>query len=208
MKVTSLDATGDDIAAIADFNGERDSSGRQHLRVDTLAPKRCLFALWGRPVGAALDRVAGNAAAGLHSLIAALDFSAPDGTGVTSALRQLSPSIYASEKGRRVNDSFYARSAVYDRLEQAFGGAPSSPMGVMGYGPQQMRGGKSGSAIAGWYGNDFSVSSNHWLKATSLKGSFTIERVPSSAALPCTTRRLNAPVSFTATCKRPVDVCR
>ncbi|MGY4198848.1 autotransporter outer membrane beta-barrel domain-containing protein [Bradyrhizobium sp. USDA 4520] len=90
-----------------------------------------------RQVGTALDRVAGNAATGLHPLVAALDFSAPDGTAVTSGLRQLSPSIYASEQGRRVNDSYYARSAVYNRLEQAFGGAPTSAMAVMGCGPEQ-----------------------------------------------------------------------
>ncbi|WP_244485025.1 autotransporter domain-containing protein [Bradyrhizobium tropiciagri] len=100
-----------------------------------------------RQVGAALDRVAGNATIGLHPLVAALDFSAPDGTAVTSGLRQLSPSIYASEQGRRVNDSFYARSAVYNRLEQAFGGAPTSAMAVMGYGPEQRRSrGNSASA--------------------------------------------------------------
>ncbi|MDA9537642.1 hypothetical protein ACM41_16005 [Bradyrhizobium sp. CCBAU 21362] len=101
-----------------------------------------------RQVGAALDQVAGNAALGLHPLVAALDFSASDGTAVTSALRQFSPSAYASEQGRRVNDSFYARSAVYNRLEQAFGGAPSSSMAVIGYGPGQMRrSGNSASAI-------------------------------------------------------------
>ncbi|WP_244978803.1 autotransporter outer membrane beta-barrel domain-containing protein [Bradyrhizobium pachyrhizi] len=99
-----------------------------------------------RQVGAALDRVAGNATTGLHPLVAALDFSAPDGAAVTSGLRQLSPSIYASEQGRRVNDSFYARSAVYNRLEQAFGGAPTSAMAVMGYGPEQRRSRDSASA--------------------------------------------------------------
>ncbi|MGY3533104.1 MULTISPECIES: autotransporter family protein [Bradyrhizobium] len=100
-----------------------------------------------RQVGAALDRVAGNAAVGLHPLLAALDFSAPDGTAVTSGLRKISPSIYASEHGRRVNDSYYARSAVYNRLEQAFGGASTSGMAVMGYGPEQKRSrGNSASA--------------------------------------------------------------
>ncbi|MGY4319151.1 autotransporter outer membrane beta-barrel domain-containing protein [Bradyrhizobium sp. JR3.5] len=100
-----------------------------------------------RQVGAALDRVAGNAAVALHPLVAALDFSASDGTAVTSGLRRLSPSVYASEKGRRVNDSFYARSAVYSRLEQAFGGAPFSPVAVMGYGAERRPGGNSASAI-------------------------------------------------------------
>ncbi|MHC2332133.1 autotransporter family protein [Bradyrhizobium sp. USDA 4454] len=99
-----------------------------------------------RQVGTALDRVAGNAATGLHPLVAALDFSAPDGTAVTSGLRQLSPSIYASEQSRRVNDSYYARSAIYNRLEQAFGGAPTSAMAVMGYGPEPRRDGSSASA--------------------------------------------------------------
>ncbi|MGY3591705.1 subtilase-type serine protease [Bradyrhizobium sp. USDA 4341] len=98
-----------------------------------------------RQVGAALDRVAGSAVLGLHPLVAALDFSAPDGTAVTSGLRQLSPSVYASEQGRRVNDSFYARSAVYNRLEQAFGGVPFSSMAVMSYGPEQRPGGNSAS---------------------------------------------------------------
>ncbi|WP_245311587.1 autotransporter outer membrane beta-barrel domain-containing protein [Bradyrhizobium pachyrhizi] len=100
-----------------------------------------------RQVGAALDRVAGNGATGLHPLVAALDFSASDGTAVTSGLRQLSPSIYASEQSRRVNDSFYARSAVYNRLEQAFGGASTSAMAVMGYGPEPRRDGNSASAV-------------------------------------------------------------
>ncbi|WOH63783.1 autotransporter domain-containing protein [Bradyrhizobium sp. BWA-3-5] len=99
-----------------------------------------------RQVGAALDQIAGNAAVGLHSLIGALDFSASDGTEVTSALRQLSPSAYASAKGNLVNDSFYARSAVHNRLEQAFGGTPSSPIAVIAYGSEKASG-KSASAI-------------------------------------------------------------
>ncbi|WP_225707754.1 autotransporter outer membrane beta-barrel domain-containing protein [Bradyrhizobium cenepequi] len=85
----------------------------------------------------------------MRSLVGALEFSASDGTVVTSALRQLSPSASASGKGTRVNDSFYARSAVYNRLEQTFGGAPSSPIAVMAYGSEQEAGGKSDSAIGG-----------------------------------------------------------
>ncbi|MGY3131262.1 subtilase-type serine protease [Bradyrhizobium sp. USDA 4501] len=105
-----------------------------------------------RQVGTALDRVAGNAAIGLHPLLAALDFSAPDGTAVTSGLRQLSPSIYASEQGRRVNDSYYARSAVYNRLDQAFGGASTSAMAVIGYGPEQNRSRGNSASATGLFG--------------------------------------------------------
>ncbi len=100
-----------------------------------------------RQVGAALDQVAGNAAVGLHTLVGALDFSASDGTAVTSALGHLSPSAYASATAAHVNNSFYARSAVYNRLEQAFGGAPSHPIAVMAYGSEQKATGKSGAAV-------------------------------------------------------------
>lgn len=50
----------------------------------------------------------------------------------------------------------------------------------------------------------------------SIRGNAKIVAIPAtqgrdrerSVALPLTTRRLNAPISFTSTCKRPVEVCR
>ncbi|MFT0891349.1 autotransporter outer membrane beta-barrel domain-containing protein [Pseudochelatococcus sp. G4_1912] len=85
-------------------------------------------------VGMVFDRMAGSAGAGLHSLISSLDFSASDGSTINAALHQLSGEAYASVKGALSNSSSYSRSAVYNRLVQAYGGTPSSPIAVMAYG--------------------------------------------------------------------------
>lgn len=50
----------------------------------------------GRSVGMAFGQIAGKAGEDLRPLVTALDFSKPDGSAVTSALRQLSPSMYGA----------------------------------------------------------------------------------------------------------------
>lgn len=75
-----------------------------------------------RGVGGALDVDASNAGPGPHNLIAALDFSAADGSAVRVALPQLSAEPYATATGVLVQASASTRSAVNNRLQQAFGG--------------------------------------------------------------------------------------
>jgi subtilase-type serine protease len=83
-----------------------------------------------RAAGAALGSAASNAPAEVQGLITALDFSAPDGSTIRSALPQLTGEIYASAKGALINTSTTTRSAVWRRLgEGAQGAATSSGMG-------------------------------------------------------------------------------
>ncbi len=88
-----------------------------------------------RAVGSAFDGIAGNAGTGLHDLLAALDFSAADGSVIRTALPQLSAEPYASAVGVLANDSYASRSAINSRLLQAFGGTPPTPVSVMGFAP-------------------------------------------------------------------------
>ncbi len=82
----------------------------------------------GQRLGAALDTIAGNAGAGLRPVVAALDFSAQDGSAVTSALRQLSPSAYGAMftggllRERQITD-MVASAVGADGLEPAGGAA-------------------------------------------------------------------------------------
>lgn len=101
----------------------------------------------GEAVGLALDGVADNASAGLQSLIAALDFSASDGSTIRAALPQLTGEAYASTSGTLINMSSATRSAVNSRLQQAFGTTPASTVAVMGFGPDQNSAAKQPSAI-------------------------------------------------------------
>jgi len=89
----------------------------------------------GRSVGSAIDKMGNNAAPELQSLIAALDFSAADGSTIRAALPVLSSEAYASAGGVLVNASGATRSAINNRLQQAFGGTPAAPVSVMGYAP-------------------------------------------------------------------------
>lgn len=86
-------------------------------------------------VSAALDLLIGNPAPALQPLIAALDFSAADGSTIRSALPQLSGEAYASASGVLANASGATRSAVNNRLSQAFGGTPVNPVSVLSFGP-------------------------------------------------------------------------
>ncbi len=88
-----------------------------------------------REVGAVLDSLANNAAAEFKPLLAALDFSATDGSTIRSSLPQLSGEAYASASGVLLNASGITRSSVNNRLSQAFGGTPVNPVSVMAYGP-------------------------------------------------------------------------
>jgi subtilase-type serine protease len=83
-----------------------------------------------RNVGQALNTVAQNAPASTQGLISALDFSNPDGSTVRQALPQLTGEAYASTSGALVNASSTTRSAVWGRLQQAFGGASVAPIVV------------------------------------------------------------------------------
>ena len=91
----------------------------------------------GRGVGLAIDNVVNQAGSGLHEVIAVLDFSATNGSGIRSALPLLSGEAYASVTGVFVNASGATRSAVNNRLQQAFGGTGVSPVIVLGFAPER-----------------------------------------------------------------------
>ncbi|WP_252349178.1 autotransporter domain-containing protein [Ochrobactrum sp. BTU1] len=87
----------------------------------------------GRNVGSAIDKMGNDAVPELQSLITALDFSAADGSTIRSALPVLSSEAYASASGVLVNASGATRSAINNRLQQAFGGTPAAPVSVVAY---------------------------------------------------------------------------
>jgi outer membrane autotransporter protein len=90
-----------------------------------------------RAAGAAIDAIAGTAGPDLQSLITALDFSAPDGSVIRPALPQLTGEAYASSAGALINMSGATRSAINNRLQQAFGTTPAAPVAVMAFGPDE-----------------------------------------------------------------------
>ncbi|MGY4467676.1 subtilase-type serine protease [Bradyrhizobium sp. LB9.1b] len=88
-----------------------------------------------RAVGDVLYRTTDNARRGSPNLIAALDFSAADGSAIRVALPQLSAESYASAIGVLVNDSAASRTAVNNRLQYAFGGSPAGSASLLGGAP-------------------------------------------------------------------------
>lgn len=88
-----------------------------------------------RAVGDVLYRITDNARRGSPNLIAALDFSAADGSAIRVALPQLSAESYASAIGVLVNDSAASRTAVNNRLQEAFGGSPAGSASLLGVAP-------------------------------------------------------------------------
>lgn len=88
-----------------------------------------------RNIGYAFDDLGSNAADDLQPMIAALDFSAADGSTIRSALPDLSSEAYASASGVLVNASGATRSTINNRLQQAFDGVPSVPVSVVAYVP-------------------------------------------------------------------------
>lgn len=99
----------------------------------------------GYGVGLALDGIANQAGADLREVIAALDFSAADGSDIRSALPLLSGEAYASATGVLVNASGATRSAANNRLQQAFGGTSTTAVSVMNYAPVAQTGAAAGA---------------------------------------------------------------
>lgn len=93
-----------------------------------------------RDLGDALDKLADIPASLLQPLLTALDFSAPDGSTIRSALQQLGGEAYASAAGVLINASGATRLSVNSRLSQAFGGVPANPVSVLAFGPGQKTG--------------------------------------------------------------------
>jgi len=81
----------------------------------------------GRQAGTVLAGAAGDAGSGLNKLLAALDFSNPDGSVVGKALSQLTASPYATVASILVSDSAILRRAVNNRLLEASDHKPGDP---------------------------------------------------------------------------------
>ncbi|MEJ5020988.1 autotransporter domain-containing protein [Ochrobactrum vermis] len=64
-----------------------------------------------------------------------------------AAFDALSGEAYASAKGLLINDSQFVRNAALGRLQQAFGGAPATPINALSYVPSQKTASASASAI-------------------------------------------------------------
>ena len=99
----------------------------------------------GYGVGLALDVAAQQGAAGLQNIIAGLDFSAVDGSDIRSALPLLSGEAYASAMSVLSDASAATRSAVSNRLQQAFGGTPTTTVSVMNYASAAQTGAATGA---------------------------------------------------------------
>lgn len=131
-KVTTLLAS-PTLTATAVYNGN--NSYTVSLSRDANAYAQYGNSANSQAVGRALVGDADNAGRGPHNLITALDFSAADGSAVRAALPQLSAEPYASAIGVLLNASAASRSAVNNRLQQAFGGIPVTSVLEMGFAP-------------------------------------------------------------------------
>ncbi|WP_162792715.1 autotransporter domain-containing protein [Ochrobactrum sp. 3-3] len=67
--------------------------------------------------------------------------------GARAAFDNLSGEAYASAKGVLINDGQFIRSAAFGRLQQAFGGAPATPINALSYAGAQRHISASASAI-------------------------------------------------------------
>ena len=84
-----------------------------------------------RATATALDSLATSGG----SLYAAVVSLRNDPTAIRASFDALSGEAHASAKGVLINDSQYVRSAVYGRLEQAFGGQSTTTIDTLNYGP-------------------------------------------------------------------------
>ncbi|MFL9925781.1 autotransporter domain-containing protein [Herbaspirillum lusitanum] len=113
-------------------------------------------------VGAVMDTLAGNARGDMQSLVAALDFSAADGSAIAPALRQLSPLAYGEMfSGALLRERQISNMVAQTRAPGASGFGPGQQSGrdwrafAMPFASGYWRG--RSSAAAGANGNTYGI---------------------------------------------------
>ncbi|WP_150722165.1 autotransporter outer membrane beta-barrel domain-containing protein [Pandoraea capi] len=101
-----------------------------------------------RRVGTVLDRIAGSAGADLQPLVAALDFSAPDGSGIARALPQLTPAAY----GAMFTGGLLRERQITDMVAAAVGADGTKGAGMAG----------EGALTGNWRGFAMTFGSGYW----------------------------------------------